>query len=104
MAILSTNIRNHLVAGVAEMAGTFMFLLFAFAIAQVANTPASTSARDAPMDPNILRILFISLGFGCSVAINVWLFFRISGGMFNPAVRFAQVGGQMILICTHRSR
>ena len=34
----------------------------------------------------ILNILFIALGFACSLAINVWLFYRVSGGMFNPAV------------------
>lgn len=29
--------------------------------------------------------------FGCSLAANVWCFFRVSGGLFNPAVTFAFV-------------
>ncbi|KAF2104028.1 aquaporin-like protein, partial [Rhizodiscina lignyota] len=28
----------------------------------------------------------IALAFGFSLAVNVWAFFRISGGLFNPAV------------------
>ncbi|KAF7918465.1 uncharacterized protein EAE98_009708 [Botrytis deweyae] len=53
--------RNHFVATMAEFAGTTLFLLFAFSGTQVAllATPANSS--------------------------NV-VFFRISGGLFNPAV------------------
>jgi len=32
------------------------------------------------------QLLYIALSFGSSLAINVWLFFRISGGLFNPCV------------------
>ncbi|KAJ9004918.1 Aquaporin-1, variant 2 [Exophiala dermatitidis] len=75
--------RNNLTAFISELAGTFLFLFFAFAIAQVAHTPPPD---DPSAPPNILVIFFIALGFGCSVAVNVWLFYRVSGGMFNPAV------------------
>ncbi|KAI1619173.1 aquaporin rerated protein [Exophiala viscosa] len=75
--------RNNVTAFISELAGTFMFLFFAFAIAQVAHTPPPT---DADASPNLLVVFFIALGFGCSVAVNVWLFYRVSGGMFNPAV------------------
>jgi len=30
--------------------------------------------------------LYIALAFGFSLAANVWIFYRISGGLFNPAV------------------
>lgn len=30
--------------------------------------------------------MFIALSFGFSLAVNAWVFFRISGGLFNPAV------------------
>jgi aquaporin related protein len=30
--------------------------------------------------------LYISLSFGFSLMVNAWIFFRISGGLFNPAV------------------
>lgn len=31
-------------------------------------------------------IVFISLGYGFSLLVNVWCFYRVSGGQFNPAV------------------
>ncbi|KAK4936398.1 Aquaporin-1 [Elasticomyces elasticus] len=83
MGFLPEAHRNNITAFISELAGTFMFLFFAFAIAQVAHTPPPT---DADASPNLLVVFFIALGFGCSVAINVWLFYRVSGGMFNPAV------------------
>jgi aquaporin related protein len=75
-------VRNHMVASVAELAGTFLFLFFALSIAQAANTPAPKPGSL----PDTSKLLFIALGFGCSVAVNVWIFYRVSGGMFNPAV------------------
>lgn len=84
MGFLPDSHRNHTTAFISELAGTFLFLFFAFAIAQVANTPPPTGSSDAP--PDIGKIFFIASGFGCSVAVNVWLFYRVSGGMFNPAV------------------
>ncbi len=35
---------------------------------------------------NPSQLLYISLAFGFSLAVNAWVFFRISGGLFNPAV------------------
>jgi glycerol uptake facilitator-like aquaporin len=31
-------------------------------------------------------MLYIAISFGFSLMVNVWIFFRISGGLFNPAV------------------
>ena len=75
-------VRNHMVVTIAELAGTFLFLFFALSICQAANTPAPVPGSL----PDVSKILFIALGFGCSVAVNVWIFYRVSGGMFNPAV------------------
>lgn len=61
--------------------GTFLFLFFAFTATQVANNLLGVN----PMD--IETLMYISLAFGFSLAVNVWVFFRISGGLFNPAVR-----------------
>lgn len=30
--------------------------------------------------------LYISLAFGFSLTVSAWIFFRVSGGLFNPAV------------------
>lgn len=62
--------------------GTFLFLFFAFAGTQIANEATITSTG-----PDLQRLLYISLIFGFSLAVNVWVFFRVSGGLFNPAVR-----------------
>lgn len=78
----------------AEFAGTFMFLFFAFGGTQVANTSASASDPGSAgqqngsitQAPNTSVLLFIALSFGFSLMVNVWVFFRVSGGLFNPAV------------------
>jgi glycerol uptake facilitator-like aquaporin len=36
-------------------------------------------------DP-LLQQQYISLAFGFSLAVNAWVWFRVSGGLFNPAV------------------
>ncbi|KAI1388731.1 aquaporin-like protein [Hypoxylon trugodes] len=79
--ILPLPIKNHIIATMSEFAGTFMFLLFAFGGTNAVNT---NLPGDTPADP--ARLLFISLCFGMSLAVNAWVFFRISGGLFNPAV------------------
>ena len=39
--------------------------------------------------PNPTALLYISLCFSFSLAVNAWVFFRVSGGLFNPAVTLA---------------
>jgi aquaporin related protein len=67
-----------------EFVGTFLFLFFAFAGTQVANTSQTTTGSRST--PNPEQLLYISLCFGFSLAVNAWIFFRVSGGLFNPAV------------------
>lgn len=85
-------VRNHFIAMCGEFAGTFLFLFFAFTGTQVANsqTQGSTSTTIA-QGSNPAQLLYISLCFGFSLAVNAWVFFRISGGLFNPAVTFGMV-------------
>lgn len=77
-----------------------MFLFFAFSGTQVANinssannsnpaTANTTSGGATGFDVSVL--LYIALIFGFSLMVNVWIFFRISGGLFNPAVTLAMV-------------
>lgn len=83
---LPKTLRNHLVAAIGEFVGTFMFLFFAFSTTQVANTTSSGAAVST--SPNTSNLLYVALGFGFSLAVNAWVFFRITGGLFNPAVTF----------------
>ncbi|KAF2998196.1 hypothetical protein E8E13_004501 [Curvularia kusanoi] len=91
---LTSKWRNEVVAMTAEFCGTFMFLFFAFGGTQVANTAALYSdaatagqrGNGLTQAPNTSVLLYISLIFGFSLMVNVWVFFRVSGGLFNPAV------------------
>ena len=80
---LPNRFRRMLISMIGEFVGTYLFLFFAFAGTQVTNT--SPSAVDDAA--STATLLYISLAFGFSLAVNVWIFFRISGGLFNPAVR-----------------
>ncbi|KAK1962185.1 MIP family channel protein [Colletotrichum sublineola] len=80
--------RNNIVAVLGEFVGTFLFLFFSFAGTQVANTPLGGP------DPNLPCIIFIALAFGVSLTANVWAFYRVTGGMFNPVVTLA------LMICS----
>ncbi|RYO78576.1 hypothetical protein DL766_008610 [Monosporascus sp. MC13-8B] len=68
-----------------EFAGTFMFLLFAFGGTNTVNS-APLDGRSENLAANPSQLVFICLCFGMSLAVNAWTFFRISGGLFNPAV------------------
>jgi hypothetical protein len=81
------SIRNHFVAMCGEYVGTVLFLFFALSGTQVANTIPSTGGRTvAEAGANPQQLQYIALCFGFSLAVNAWVFFRISGGLFNPAV------------------
>lgn len=87
---LPRSLRGHVVAVIGEFVGTMFFLFFAYAGTQVANissnpnTGTTVITKTAQMTPQ--QLLYISLSFGFSLAVNAWVYFRISGGLFNPAV------------------
>lgn len=83
---LPTKVKGHIVACAGEFVGTFLFLLFAFGGTNVVNTAPPVGANAADLAANPAKLLYISLSFGMSLAVNAWVFFRISGGLFNPAV------------------
>lgn len=82
---LST-MQSHIVAAVAEFVGTFMFLFLAFAGHLMAVAQAPNPVNGAM---NNQTVLIIGLAYAISLLVNVWAFYRISGGLFNPAVRIA---------------
>lgn len=82
MLQLQDTARNNAIATVGEFVGTFLFLFFSFAGTQVSNTPKPVDG--AP--PNTPNLLYSSLSFGFSLMVNVWAFYRVTGGLFNPAV------------------
>jgi aquaporin related protein len=79
-----SDIQKHLVAASGEFAGTFLFLYFAYAGNIVAVLQEPMAARDGSLANSTL--MYIAMAYGFSLLVNVWAFFRISGGLFNPAV------------------
>jgi aquaporin related protein len=69
-----------------------MFLFMAFGATNIANLPEAAF----PGSINTANLLFIAAAFGLSLLVNVWIFFRITGGLFNPAVSFALALAQVI--------
>jgi hypothetical protein len=74
-------LRAHLVAMSGEFIGTVLFLWFAFAGTQVA---AMSNPSGDVLQPQ--GLVYISLSFGMSLLVVAWAMYRISGGLFNPAV------------------
>ncbi|MCJ1234183.1 hypothetical protein MMC14_002141 [Varicellaria rhodocarpa] len=77
--------RTHLIAMIGEFVGTTLFLWIAFSAAQVANTITPAGTTDSG------QIFYLALAFGFSLMVNAWVFYRISGGLFNPAVTLGLV-------------
>lgn len=70
-----------------EFVGTVLFLWMALGGTQVANNiPSSAGLTVAQTGANPQQLQYIALSFGFSLSVNAWIFFRISGGLFNPAV------------------
>ncbi|KAK6948415.1 hypothetical protein Daesc_010181 [Daldinia eschscholtzii] len=80
---------QHLVAATGEFVGTFFFLFFGYAgHLMVLDQGAATSGAS--------KVIYISLAYGFSLLVTVWAFYRISGGLFNPAVTLGLcLGGQL---------
>lgn len=65
-----TRTKNHIIAFAGEFIGTFMFLFLALSGTQVANNSVYAGSP--------VGILYIALAFGFSLAVNAWVFFRIT--------------------------
>ncbi|CCU74754.1 Aquaporin 1 [Blumeria hordei DH14] len=76
------NFRNHVIAAIGEFLGTTLFLFYGFLAAQIINSKPD-NLSDAP---SLLQLIFVASAFGVSGAVNVWLFYRVSGGHLNPAI------------------
>lgn len=92
LARVPRSVKGHIVAAAGEFVGTFLFLLFGEGATNAVNTApveGENSVKNLAADSS--KLLFISLAFGFSLAVNAWVFFRISGGLFNPAVTLGMV-------------
>ncbi|KAB8437350.1 hypothetical protein FH972_025030 [Carpinus fangiana] len=72
---------------VAEFLGTFFFLFVAYFASQGAGPlPLSDSTTRAFGQFYVVERLYIALAFGASYTISLGIFWRFSGGFFNPVV------------------
>ncbi|KAK8034511.1 aquaporin rerated protein [Apiospora rasikravindrae] len=83
----TTAIQQHIVAASGEFVGTFMFLFMGYAghlmvIDQVATDKSSVANTSL----GFLQTMVVGFTYGLSLLVSVWAFYRISGGLFNPAV------------------
>ncbi|KAJ4353200.1 Aquaporin-1 [Didymosphaeria variabile] len=86
-------VKNHAIAILSEFVGTFLFLFIGIVGNSVMNNDAAKKEQlgggSVTADP--AKGLYIALVWGLSTIVNAWAFFRISGGLFNPAVSAAMM-------------
>ncbi|KAI1324181.1 aquaporin-like protein [Xylariaceae sp. FL0255] len=70
----------NLVAATGEFVGTFFFLFFGYGghLMVLDETPST--------GPGASTMIYIAITYGFSLLVTVWALYRISGGLFNPAV------------------
>ncbi|KAK4983858.1 putative aquaporin-3 [Elasticomyces elasticus] len=86
--------QNHMIAMSGEFVGTFLFLFFAFCTHTMAVQQAPDTGPNGANSST--TVIYISLGYGFSLLVTAWTMFRVSGGLYNPAVTFGMVlAGQL---------
>lgn len=86
-----TAIKNRVVAMLSEFVGTFLFMFIGIGGTSAVSNDAASQMQWA--HGNLLaspsKLLFIAVSWSMAIIINAWIFFRVSGGLFNPAVTLA---------------
>lgn len=82
-------IRNHFVAMTGEFVGTFMFLFFGYCTHLMAVGQAPNTGKNGGNASE--TVIYISMGYGFSLLVTAWTLYRVSGGLFNPAVTLGMV-------------
>ncbi|CAO1632916.1 unnamed protein product [Jaminaea pallidilutea] len=99
-------IKQDLIAALGEFTGTTLFLLLALGgakTAQYTRTASQTQGLQTALGNE--TISFIALSFGLSLLVTAWVFYRVTGGLFNPAITLALflIGGlssfRAVLLC-----
>jgi aquaporin related protein len=80
---LFSSFRADCQAALLEFVGTISFLFIALGGVQAAKTGARSGGSD------IEEVLYISTCVGFSLLVSIWLFYRTSGGVFNPNITLA---------------
>ncbi|EJU04263.1 aquaporin-like protein [Dacryopinax primogenitus] len=94
---LFSDLRNDLTAAALEFVGTVVFLMIGLGGIQAAATSSALlaaasntgGAQSVNVVASIEQLLYISVSMGLALLVAVWLFYRVTGGVFNPAVATA---------------
>lgn len=81
--------KEHFMAGLGEFIGTTMFLFLAEGGAKTAQLSTSAAQTQTSTQLSNQTIMFIALSFGMSLLVTAWMFYRVTGGLFNPAITVA---------------
>ena len=82
---LFVNLKQDLRAAFLEFVGTFVFLSLTFGGAQA----ISSAGGVGQPPPTVLNVFVAAASCGISLIIAAWLFYRITGSVFNPNVSLA---------------
>ncbi|KAH7920442.1 aquaporin-like protein [Leucogyrophana mollusca] len=82
-ATLFGNLRQDCKAAALEFVGTTFFLLLGLGGIQAASRESGTISTD------LERVLYVATSMGLSLLVSAWLFFRVTGGLFNPNISLA---------------
>lgn len=88
---------NTFIAVFAEFMGTTFFLFFALAGCQVTHLSPTAVTFPGPAGSSpqtfvsVSSLLYAALAVGFSLAVNAWVFFRVTSALFNPAITLGMV-------------
>jgi aquaporin related protein len=83
--LLLSTFRDDLQAALLEFVGTTFFLLLGLGGIQAATGEKTSGSNGSTVE----QVLYISTCMGLSLLVSAWLFFRITGGLFNPNISLA---------------
>jgi len=86
LSSLFHNFREDCAAAALEFVGTTFFLLFGLGGIQAAS---ATSGATSGQPLGIEGVLYVATCMGMSLLVSAWLFFRVTGGLFNPNISLA---------------
>lgn len=84
---LYSKFRTDIHAAIVEFVGTTTFLLLGLGGIQAAAGAAEVSGNN----PVLEKDLYIATSMGLSLIASAWLFYRITGGLFNPNISLAML-------------
>ncbi|KAH7101925.1 aquaporin-like protein [Auriculariales sp. MPI-PUGE-AT-0066] len=82
-----SDLRNDCYAAGFEFLGTCVFLIMSLGTAQ--SLAVMNAAKPEATLSTSSDYMFVSAGFGLALLVAAWLFFRVSGALFNPNVSTA---------------